>query len=444
MEATAYAQIPNQTTVIDADVNNEEQAQLEVQRVLFFAMDALTDQEKREAPFKAFGGMYLPNIPTLQDTQHMLYRCQLTQLPPFKMIPEWDMMLPPEARNEGSKWRRSFTQTVVVNGEAKPQVINGFLESDASYIRENGTFKNKRSNHLVFAKRYNAHDARQATARPTGNQVGGVVEITALLGATPLEVREAQYFFFPKWDEIRTGASMLPTTTKELEAHLNARIAEINAQEWSEAKKAKFFAIGRDMVRSVTEFTYTAVSAIRGDAIAAKEAFNKGETTARPSAASDKYIAQTGEKRKDDLLTGENSALNDLTAEMRAERAEKAERDAKMLLLEERKQYTAEIQAGLRERDEEEEIRLGIRKKVESVPPPVEATANPYIVRSAEGEKTVEVTHDIDGHPVIDGVPMNELPELPDIRVCGAPTASGTCKRTLNDGEKGCFQHNGN
>ena len=416
----AHAQIPVQTPVIDADVNNLEQAQLETPRVLFFAMDALTDQEKREAPFKAFGGMYMPHIATLQDTQHMLYRCQLTQLPPFKMIGEWDMMLPPDDRKH---WARSFTQTVMVNGEPKQQVINGFLESDARSIREDGVFKNKRSNHLVFTKKYAAHDARAATARPTGNQVGGVVEITALLGATSLEVREAQYYFFPKWDAIRMGAELLPTTTKGVEAHLKARIADIANQLWDDAKKAKFISIGNDMLRSVTEFTYTAVSAIRGDAIAAKEAFNKGETTARPSAASDKFIEQTGEKRKDDLLTGENSALNELTAEMRAERAEKAEREAKMLLLEERKQYTAEVTAGLRERDLDEEVRLGMRKAESPI----------FTPKDAPQAETTPVD-------VITTRSPEGSPEM-DIRVCGAPTAGGECKRTLDEGQSACWQH---
>lgn len=428
----AYAQIPEQTAVIDADVNNLEQEQLETPRVLFFAMDALTDQEKRESPFKMFGGMYMPHIATLQDTQHMLYRCQLTQLPGFKMIGEWETMLPPEDRKH---WKKSFTQTVNVGGQIQQQVINGFLESDASATRE-GVFKNKRSNHIVFTKRYALHDARMATQRPTGHQVGGVVEITALLGATPLEIREAQYFFFPKWDAIRMGAEPLPTSTKELEAHLNSRIQDVKNQLWDDAKKAKFISIGRDMVRSVTEFNFTAVNAIRGDEIAAKEAFTKGETTARPSAASDKFIEQTGMKRKEDLLTGENSALNELTAEMRAERAEKAEREAKMLLLEERKQYTAEITAGLRERDPEEEIRLGIRK----------AEGLPLDSATIAAASQISVpTHSPEGSPTVDVMPEVEREDIPnadvDTRVCGAPTASGTCKRTLEGEEVACWQH---
>lgn len=410
---TAYAQLPIGTTRIDSPVNNKEQATLETTQVLFFAHDTITDREKRELPFKEFGGIYLPHLATLRDSKHMLYRCRLTQLPAFKMIGDWEMMIPPEARQN---WQRSFTQTIVdpATNQTKEVVVNGFLESN---ITEDGEFKNKRSNHLIFTKRYPLHEARQAIRRSGPHTTGGVVTIDALMGATAEEIAEAQYFFFPNWDEVVRGEALLPNTTRELQDHLKARVDAIKDLPWSGEKKAKYYSIGRDMIRSSTEYNRTALEAIRQDEIVAKSAFTKGDTGATQSVISEQYLEQTGTRRKEDIVTGEASAVAELTREMRTERAEKAANEAKMLLLEERKQYVAEITAGLRERDEEEEIRLGMKKAVEKA-------VEPYYTPSVEEEPIDEPTADV------------------DVRLCGAIKANGeACKRELKDGETNCFQH---
>lgn len=420
---TAFAPLPQSMTVIDAPVNNQEQATLETTQVLFFAHDTITDREKRELPFKEFGGIHLPQLATLRDSKHMLYRCRLTQLPAFKMVGDWENMIPPEARADGGKWQRSFTQTVVdpVTGQSKNVLVNGFL---GGKITEDGEFKNVRSNHLIFTKKYPLHEARQAVRRTGQHTVGGVVAIDALMGASLEEIAEAQYFFFPNWDEITRGEAQLPTTTKGLQDHLQARIDTIADLPWSGEKKAKYYSIGKDMLRSSTEYNRTALEAIRQDEIVSKAAFAKGDTGAVQSVISEQYLAQTGTRRKEDLVTGEASAVSELTREMRAERAEKAVNDAKMLLLEERKQYVAELQLGIRERDIEEEIRLGMRK------------AEPSLEMQAKFGMS-DATPDLDAPPPEPFDPQIEAP-----RICGQPTASGECKRELKEGDvDACWQH---
>lgn len=359
---TAFASLPQATTVIDSPVNNKEQATLETTRVLFFAHDTITDQEKRELPFKEFGGIYLPHIQTLRDTKHMLYRCRLTQLPPFKMIGDWDMMLPPEARQDGGRWTRSFTQTVVENGQAKDVTINGFLESK---IDEDGNFKQKRSTHLLFSKRYPLHEAREATRRTGTRTPGGVVDIEALLNATAEEIMEAQYFFFPEWDEVTRGEVQLPATTKGLQEHLKVRVEAIKDLPWSGEKKAKYYSIGKDMIRSSTEYDRTVKEAIRQDEIGQKASYAKGNTDAVNSVISEQYLEQTGTRRKEDMLSGESSSVDRLADIMVKKELGDSDTENKRLLLEERKQYVAEVQGEFRERDEQEEIRLGMKKAID-------------------------------------------------------------------------------
>ncbi len=433
MSSAAFAQLPMSARVIDSPVNNKEQATLETTRVLFFAHDTITDREKRELSFKEFGGIYLPHIQTLRDTKHMLYRCCLTQLPPFKMIGDWDMMLPPEARQEGGRWSRSFTQTVVENGQAKDVVVNGFLESK---IDEDGNFKQRRSNHLLFTKRYPMHEAREAIRRTGSHTPGGVVDIEALLNATKEEIEEAQYFFFPNWDEIVRGEAQLPSTTKGLQDHLKARVDAIKDLPWSGEKKAKYYSIGKDMLRSSTEYDRTVKEAIRQDEIVQKASFAKGDTGAVHSVISEQYLEQTGTRRKEDMLSGESSSVDRLAHIMEQKEIGQSEAETKRMLLEERKQYVAEVQGGFRERDLDYEVTLGMRKAEEaSVDAPVaNVTARGASTGNLDVPSTLPTTT-----PIINGVAetsyatrefadLQETPlatELAPISVHDAVTAKG-------------------
>lgn len=459
MTAAAYAPIPAVAEVTDAPVSNANIAELEMSRVLFFAHDTITDREKRELSFKAFGGIFLPHIKTLRDTKGMLYRCQLTRLPKFKMVPDWKAMLGPVAIRD---FEAGFVQTVIENGQAKQRTVQGFMGSDAQAVAE-GEFKQKRSDHVVYKKRYPGHDVRRAIERAAPNGPGGVVEITALKGASNEEVEEAQLYFFPNWTEIRAGVEELPHTIKAMENHLKARIEQVKSQPWDDAKKSKYFSIGNDMLRSCSEFQRHALATVKSDEIIVKDAAQKGAAgVIGHSDITDKYLEQTETRRKEDLITGEHSATKDLVEEMRAERAEKAEVARTRLLLEERKQYLAEVTAGIRERDADEETRLGIRKTNEpKIETPLAAEPiQPIREQTFKGlatEEGVTVVGDtpirLDDYATGDNtfaIPIPQVSKQEDgeiivapitERLCGRPTAQGQCARALKGEETACWQH---
>lgn len=409
MSAVAYAPIPEVTEAVDAPISNLNIAEMETPRVLFFAMDTISDAEKRDLPFKQFGGIHLPNVKLLRATKGMLYRCQMTRLPKFAMVPDWKNMLGP---HPCLPQEDSFTRTVIVNGEPQQQTVKGFLESDPNADRENGEFKNKRSNHITYHKRYAGQDCALALRRtPFGHAPGGVVELTALKGASAADVSAAQLYFFPEWKKIKAGQEALPATVKETEALIKAKRADIANQLWAEDQKQKYYSIADDMLRSCSEFQRRALEAVRADERIVTDAATKGAGgQVHHSTISDQYLEQTGSRRKEDVLTGQVNDVATLTQEMREDRQAKAEAEAKRLNLEERRQYLEEVKAGFRERDEAEEIRLGMK-------PAKTYTEN---IRS-ENVVTETVTN--------------------GMKLCGKPTANGTCGREIDALADACWQH---
>ena len=344
MEAVAYAPIGQDIEVIDAPVSNATIAELETPRVLFFAMDDITDTEKRELPFKEFGGIHMPHIKGLMDNKGMLYRCQFTRLGKFKMVPDWDMMVGPK----GATMERSFVRTVVKNGVAEDKNVDGFLESDAEAFRKDGSFKQRLSKHLVFNKRYPAHDVAKAVKRTAPYGTGGVVEIKALKGASQAEVSEAQMFFFPEWNDIKRGISALPQTSRETQAYIQAQIDTIKSQDWTEEKKQQYYSIGKDMIQSVTEYRRNALDTVRGDEIIVKDAATKGAAgTVKHSEKSEKFLEVNEGRRREDLLVGQGNDVAELAREMREERKANAEMEARRLEIEERKLRIEEAKLGL-------------------------------------------------------------------------------------------------
>lgn len=403
------ASIPS-VEIVNTPVVNDKFADLETPRVIFMAMDGIPDAEKYEQPFKAFGGMYMPHIPSLRGSKYMLYRCQFTQLPAFTPVANWEMMISPEARNH---IKRSFTQTAIINGQSVTTTVQGFLESDANALRD-GEFKNKRSTHVVFHDRKPGHDVVKATRRNQPHGVGGVVEITALKGASLEEITQAQHFFFPNWAHIKSGIDALPTKVKEMENHIKSRIEAISTSNLTDEQKKTYRLIGADMMRSCNEFQRSALDTIKGDEIIFKQAFEAGDTSVRNSPVSEILLEQTESRRKSDLLSGEASATTSLVQEIREERNANAELQRRQLELEERKLLL-------------EEVKLGIR--------------NPdgTLKTSALGETGLYATREYATPEEI----TNAVEELAtDIRICGQPTANGECKRELKDGETACWQHN--
>lgn len=351
MIATAYAQIPDNLEITEDAVPNQQIANLETTRVIFFAMDAIPDREKNEMPtIKGAGGMYLPQIKTMpklgagNGSRGMLYKCRLTPLK-TKRIHEWNVMLSPEARKN---WDKSYIQTVVENGETAQKTISGFLGSDPQATRE-GEFKNKRSDHNVYKKRYPGEDITFAVQRSLPNGVGGVVEIVALRRATATAIKEAQLFFFPEWGDIEHGHKMLPATVREIEEHLNERIKQISFQLWSDKQKADYFSIGRDMLRSCSEFRRSATDIVERDTTAYKTAFAKGETGVTHSHISEFLLNQLETRRKDDIVAGDSSSVDRLARVMEARESQDAEFKRRELELKEREIALREREAALKE-----------------------------------------------------------------------------------------------
>lgn len=438
---TAYASIPDAVETIESPVLNRVQEELQTPRVLFFAGDAITDLEKRQMAFKEHGGIYLPHIKTLRSTRGMLYKCALTLLPPFRMIPDAKAMLGPN--RAALEFQDAFTQTIVrPDGSTVEKEVKGFPVSVPESVKE-GVFATKQSDHIVYKKRYAAQDVAMAIKRSAPHGPGGVVEVTALKGATQAEVSEAQLFFFPNWADIKAGKEKLPERMSDIVAHITARKNAIDT-DIAPDKQGKYHSIANDMLRSCTEFIRTSNETVRSDANIVQNAVSKGLAgQVIHSTMSEKFLEQTGAQRKEDLISGEVASVGELAKEMREERLAKAKEDEKRLNLEERKQYLAEVQAGFRERDEAEEIRLGMKQAA--------ATASvPYVSNSVEPIPAVTTTPSVaptvhvdgvqvDGEEVVGVIPMTVGIEA---RVCGKPTAAGTaCERPLKDDEEACFQH---
>lgn len=306
----SFAQMALNGQVAVAPVSNKRIAGLETRRVIFFAGDAIPPHEKYEMPeVKGFGGIYLPHIRTLpQGANHgsrgMVYRCKFTPLT-TKMKAEPKTMLPPAAREH---WETEFIQTITVEGEKVERTVSGFLESNPRATQKK-RFEQEESDHLVFKKRYPGQDIVMATRRSLPNGIGGVVDVEGLVGASDREIEEAQYFFFPNWDDIEQGLEDLPEQTSELERHIRTRLATIDKEDYS-SFATRMRLIGRDMLKSCTEFRRTGNQIVQTDEKAFKAAAK--DDTQGFSAISTHLLPQLNVTRKEDVITGGNEAINRL------------------------------------------------------------------------------------------------------------------------------------
>lgn len=430
MEGAVMPAAPESTVAL---LDNKQIMEMDTTRVIFFAGNAVVPSDQYEQPvLKGFGGIFLPQLQTLQHDGNpgMLYRCKFTPLR-TTMIKDLVTMVPPEQRTSGL-WTKAFTKSVVVDGKLVPTTIDGFMESVQAETRQ-GRFATQKNDHLLFRKRYPGQEIRRATERSLPNGIGGVVELTSLKGASQAEIDAAQLFYFPDWPLYIRGEKNLFKTIRETEEHIRERMAAISP---SDPLRAKYRQIGLDMLKSCSEYRRTGLDLVNKDEKATKRAFTEGETGAVYSEISSVVLEMLEHRRKEDALTGESSSVDGLTRELREERLAKAKEDEKRLNLEERKQYLAEVQAGIRERDEAEEIRLGM-KKTASVPyvsnavePIPSVTTTTTFVPETEWQEPTETTE------------IEVVTADVGIRLCGKPTAAGTaCERPLKDDENACFQH---
>lgn len=433
MEHTAYASIPDAVETIESPVLNRVQEELQTPRVLFFAGDAITDLEKRQMAFKEHGGVYLPHIKCLRSTKGMLYKCALTLLPPFRMIPDAKAMLGPN--RAALEFQDAFTQTIVrPDGTTVEKEIKGFPATVQESIKE-GRFETKQSDHIVYKKRYAAQDVAMAIKRSEPHGPGGVVEITALKGASQQEVSEVQLFFFPNWHDIKAGKEKLPERMSDIVAHITARKNAIDTEIGLD-KQGKYHSIANDMLRSCTEFIRTSNETIRLDGHIVQNAVTHGLAgQIVHSRMSEKFMEQTGAQRKEDLLTGEVASVGELAREMREERLANSKVKEKELELKERELFLREVELGIRKPDGTLAATASVPYVSNAVEPIPSVTTTTTFVPETE---TVIQT----GNPALDAVATIAVQVNDEVRLCGKLTAAGTaCERPLKDDEEACFQH---
>ncbi len=396
------ATIPQDVEIRDAALSNSIIADLETTRVVFFAGDAIDSADKYSQPsLKGFGGIFLPHCKTLHQNgaKGMLYRCKLTAMN-TKEIGEWSVMLAPGVRDS---WEKGFVRSErQADGTWANREINGFKGSDPIASKE-GELKAKNSNHIVFNKCYPGNDVRQATRRSEPHGAGGVVEVTALKGASHDEIRAAQLYFFPNWTEIQKGEALLPNSMRELEDHLKDRIRQIQVGVPSQLV-GKYNQIGAEMLRSCTEFRRTGMEILKKDETLMKKA-NADGGIANYSPFSEMLLTMLEQKRKDDIVSGESSSVDRLARAI--EKRDSGGDDLKLREL------------AIRERE------LAIKEKELGL-----------TTDTVSAEPTLT---DTDG----DGIPdyRDDNPAVAT-RLCGQLKANGDpCTRELKETETACFQH---
>lgn len=467
--AIENATIPVEHESIDSALSNEAKENLRTPRVVFFCGDEISSKDKYEMPtVKGFGGMYFPQIKTLvldPASKGMLFRCKFQRLIPRMMCDSKGMLGP----IEGAKWEAGFKQSNAVykDGRWEDRVINGFMQSDQQASKE-GRLELKKRDDIVYKERFPGEEIRFITQRATPYGAGGVVEITALRDASASEVREAQLFFFENWDSIIKGQATLPATIRELEALIRSKAIPT---DWSGTKRNQYNQIKGEMLRSCSEYRQSMIDTLNKVEIAMKDSAAKGFSTAYPPSC-EIALELLEQTRKDEIAAGNASGMDRLA---RAWESQNSPND-RALLLEERKMYVAELQAGLRERDEEEEIRLGIKKAavlgtpdgtlvdgIGTITVPVqeggwmtedqinaavaEVATRTYEVNGVESPMPTVEELALQQQQIQDEI-MNGLPQKlgeniePMVYTCGAEKANGEpCQREVPEFAGRCFQH---
>jgi hypothetical protein len=390
--------------------------QLSETRVVWYVGDTIRPNEKHFNPeWKGFGGVFLPQFKTLSHdgNKGMVYRCRFTSMR-VKMRQEWNQMLAP---GELQYWKKSYTIKNAYDPKTQTFADQVVKSPDQVYRPD------------IFPGR----EILAITQATPGYDLGGRVEITALRNADDREIQAAQLFFFPNWGEIIAAKAALPIKIREIENHIQERIDTIGTLPPD--LQMKYRSIANDMLKGCSQYRMGGMAYLKELEDAGNEAKAKGSRYNYPELGL-MILEQLEQKRKDDLIAGENSAVGDLVREMRADRVDKSN-------LEERKLYLAEVTAGIRERDEVEEVRLGIRK----VEQPVSGERTYIMGDNPTTEQVNNRFHDL-GH-VTPGRESEIVDEPDDIgamaatqpRICGQPTAKGECQRVLRGEETACFYH---
>lgn len=360
------AAIPDQMDSMTSSLSNKQIEDLRMTRVIFFAGNDVNFTSKNEMPsVKGFGGVYMPHLKTLpKQNKGMVYRCQLTALTTSKII-ENRMMIPPGERENG-QWESGFIQTNAVrnaDGSYSDKEVRGFQGSDPNATKQ-GQFSHLLDSSQMYKNRYPGEDVRMAIKRSQPHGPGGVVEVTALMGATSEEIYAAQLFFFPNWVEIRKGNFALPETMRGLEDHIKERMAAINTLPTD--MQGTYRSIGNAMLRSCTEYRVAYTQTFQKNEIVLKDAAARGHTGAAFPESAEEAMAMLEVKRKDDLVSGESSSVDRLARIMEKKEAGESALELRKLEIEERKLAIEEVKLGLRKPEDVPQV---VTPVIEVAPP---------------------------------------------------------------------------
>lgn len=396
--ATQTGLLPDDSFASETALSNDRIVQMSQPRVLFFAGDDITPGEKYTSPeWKGFGGIFLGHVRTLKQTVNkgMLYRCKFTQLTTKYIDEPRDMLAPGDRGN----WVGEFTKTQFnpLTQQNESVTVKGFQQMQMTQESDRHARTLDRmitATHTVYKQRYPDEDVREALKVNPPNGTRGVVEITALRNASLQEVMDAQLFFFPKWKEIQKGDERLPETIRELENHINRRVEAISSEITDPTLRSTYRMIGVDMLKSCTEFRVGGMDYLKNLEDAANEAKFSGRPYSYPVKGT-LFGEMLEIKRKDDLVSGDSSAVDRLARTMEANTGNDRELRLREIELKER-------ELALRERE------LGMTPKVEPFVPTGEYTTptpetvsfvQPPIVSTTVAEP-VEMTRYPDGDEV--------------------------------------------
>jgi hypothetical protein len=301
LETTINAGIPAQLqNASEAVIDNISIIERSKTRYVFFAGDVIEPSIKYRHATRAFGGLLRSDVHCLKHdgNEGMIYRCKITEFK-TKMYHQPKAMLNPEELKHSDIWKSGYT---LKNGKLG---ANGWEDLVV------------KSPYLVYREIYPGDEigGLLAVKPPLGER--GLVELQSLLGKDESAKREAQLFYFPNWLEIQTGKESLPETLKELENHIKGRMRE--ATETANLSKSDIQQVGRDMLRSCTEYRLWGQAYLKSFEDEINAAKVKGLPYSYPEKA-EMVLVQLEESRKDDLLHNVNKAFSQVGGTQMSER----------------------------------------------------------------------------------------------------------------------------
>lgn len=192
---------------------------------IFFPADTIPDDVKASNPLWESGGTIRSGIRTLGYRGGYLRRCEITQMREAMWSENAANILPTE--------RSKLTSTYVETVGAHQRVI--------------GVTKKGNHDGLLRSRVYPSNEIATLTGK-----IDGIVQMPI---TTVEQAVEAQYFLFPNWEKIVTGATEIPRKTSQLLAHFMER----KQKAISPFQRA----VAEAAIKSVTDFKVWGTAAVK-------------------------------------------------------------------------------------------------------------------------------------------------------------------------------------